>query len=129
MRDQPIWTNEDGEVSIPLQDTDLNNNNNVLVKLMGKLPKIASKPIEIQHKQTVDEKFTLLVDEKPLHVISTNANGNSDTTTNSSDVAAADDGSKNASILEKKKYSEVVPVASTSMVRPVEANSKKNRSG
>lgn len=47
---------------------------------MKKLPKIVSKPIVVQHKQTIDETFKLLVDEKPLHVI-TNANANAHTTT------------------------------------------------
>lgn len=35
----------------------------------------------LQHTQTIDEKFTLLVDEKPLYVI-TNGNANTHSTTN-----------------------------------------------
>lgn len=36
---------------------------NLMIKLLEKLPQVVTKPIVIQHTQTMDERFTLTVHE------------------------------------------------------------------
>lgn len=86
--DQSFWIEidkESGTIS-PIGGGKYNNMINVnnaklfLEKLTKKLPRIVSKPIVVQHEQMTNEKFTLFVDERPVHVF-TNANANTHTTT------------------------------------------------
>lgn len=159
MRNQPIWIDEDGEVIVQVRDNNFDNNmidgndaNLMLTKLMEKLPKIAAKPIVVQHKQTIDEKFTLLVDEKPVHVI-TNADTNAHTTTSNNinndariessvdAVAAAatddddaveqstDESNRNKSIIQKKKPLDVKSITSLIAIPSDESRGNDNSGG
>lgn len=66
---------ENSDTIIPVQNSNYRNTNrhdiyagnadSLLNELFGKLPKFASKPIVIQHKRTIDEKFSLFIDENP----------------------------------------------------------------
>lgn len=73
---QSLWIEVDEECGtiIPIGDSDYKAKF-FLEKLTEKLPRIVSKPIVVQHEQMTNEKFTLFVDDKPVHV-STNANTN-----------------------------------------------------
>lgn len=61
---QPVWVrNVDNQYA----ENDLNEidgKTDFMIKLLDKLPHVVTKPIVVQHTQTVDEQFTLTVNEE-----------------------------------------------------------------
>lgn len=69
LSEQSVWIQDmDGQynkVDIPLPAEDNQNEMDgkadLMIKLLEKLPLVVTKPIVIQHTQTIDERFTLTV--------------------------------------------------------------------
>lgn len=52
------------EVDIPLTaEKRMDDKADLMMKLLEKLPQVVTKPIVVQHTQTMDERFTLTVHE------------------------------------------------------------------
>lgn len=52
---------------------DMVGKTDLMIKLLEKLPKVITKPIVIQHTQTVDEQFKLIVNENKHQPIMANS--------------------------------------------------------
>lgn len=53
---------EAGNPSLPTENG-MDGKADLMIKLLEKLPQIVTKPIVVQHTQTMDERFTLTVNE------------------------------------------------------------------
>lgn len=82
MSEQSVWIRDtDGrynEVDIPLpaeyNQNQMDGKADLMIELLEKLPHVVTKPIVIQHTQTIDEQFTLTVNEEKKQLHSSNMN-------------------------------------------------------